>query len=140
MSNWISQTDYKAMVRDTHLAQIIDEDNTLLDNVELTAIQVVKDALHQWYDTTAIFGTSGANRPRQVLRWCIVLAVYYLYERVPDKLVPQRVTDNYTQAIDMLRDISDGKVSLDLPLRVNDEGENVVKFRWGSQPARGHDT
>jgi hypothetical protein len=140
MSNWITQPDYKPMVRDNHLSQIIDTDSVLLDSVELTAIQVVKDALHQWYDTDAVFGTSGSNRPAQVLRWCIVLAVYYLYERVPDKLVPERVTRNYTDTIEMLRDISDGKVSLDLPLRQAAEGGNVVKFRWGSQPARGHDS
>lgn len=140
MSNWIASTDYKPMVRDNHLSQIIDADNVLLDSVELTAIQVVKDALHQWYDTDAIFATTGANRPPQVLRWCIVLAVYYLYERVPDKLVPERVSRNYDQTIEMLRDISDAKVSLDLPLKQTADSENVTKFRWGSQTARGHDS
>lgn len=140
MSNWIASADYKPMVRDNHLSQIIDTDTVLLDSVELTAIQVVKDALHQWYDTEAIFGTAGANRPTQVLRWCVILAVAYLYERVPDKLVPERVTRNYDQTIEMLRDISDGKVSLALPLKVRSEGEPVTKFRWGSQTARGHDS
>lgn len=140
MSNWISSTDYKDMVRDNQLQQIINADTTLLDSVELTAIQVVKDALHQWYNTDEIFGTNGTNRPRQVLRWCIVLAVYYLYERVPDKLVPPRVNENYNQTVEMLRDVSDAKVSLNLPLKQNAESENVTKFRWGSQIARGHDS
>lgn len=138
MSNWISTADYKPMVRDNHLAQIIDADDVLLDSVEITAIQVVKDALHQWYHTEEIFSTSGANRAPQVLRWCISLAVYYLYERVPDKLVPERVVRSYDQTIEMLRDISDAKISLDLPLRQNDAAQNVTKFRWGSIPTRGH--
>jgi phage gp36-like protein len=138
MSNFITSADYKAYITDDRLAQIIEADTNRLDEAELTAIAVVKDALHQWHDTDAIFSTSGSNRPRQVVRWCVCLALYYLYERVPDKLVPERVVKNYEDANDTLLAIEDGKKAVDLPKRVDDDGENVNKFRWGSQPPRGH--
>lgn len=140
MSAFISVTDYKPFVRDNHLQMIIDADSVALDNAELTAIQVVKDALYQWYDTGAIFGASGNNRAPQVVRWCVCLSLYYLYERIPDKLVPDRVVKNYDDTLTMLRDISDRKVSLDLPVRENEDNEPETKFRWGSNTAREHDT
>jgi phage gp36-like protein len=138
MSNWIVTTDYKPYVRDAHLSMIIDNDAVALDSAELTAIQVVKDALHQWYDVDAIFGTSGSSRPPQVLRWCITLVLYYLYERVPDKLTPERVIKNYDEAIELLGDISDGKLSVDLPRKIASDGSLKTKFRWGSVQPREH--
>ncbi|HMN90251.1 MAG TPA: DUF1320 family protein [Saprospiraceae bacterium] len=140
MSNFIVTTDYKPYVRDAHLTMIIDNDNVALESAELTAIQTVKDALHQWYDVDAIFSASGSNRPSQVLRWCIVLAIYYLYERVPDKLTPERVVKNYDDAIEMLRDISDGKLSVNLPRKTSSDGAVTTKFRWGSVRAREHES
>lgn len=138
MSNWILTADYKPYVRDTHLQMIIDADDVALDSAELTAVQTVKDALYQWYDTDAIFATSGTNRPANVLRWCLVLSIYYLYERIPDKLMPPRVEKNYDQTLELLRDISDKKVSVDLPARTDEDEAVITKFRWGSQPAREH--
>jgi len=140
MSNWITTDDYKPYVRDNHLQMMIDTDDVALDSAELTAVQTVKDALFQWYDTDAIFGSSGTARPAQVLRWCLVLSIYYLYERIPDKLMPSRVEKNYDQVLELLRDISDKKVSVDLPVRTDEEEEVITKFRWGSQTAREHGT
>lgn len=136
MSNFISDTDYKAHVRDNQLQMIIDADDTILDTVELTAIAVVKDALYQYYDTAHIFAQTGTNRAPQVVRWCVCLAVYYLYERIPDKLVPERVKKNYDDTLVMLQEISDRKLSLDLPLKKDDEEKPISKFRWNSQTMR----
>lgn len=136
MSNWITAPDYKPFVRDNHLQMIIDNDDVALDSAELTAIQVVKDHLYQWYDTDAIFATSGANRPQQVLRWCITLVLYFLYERVPDKLTPERVIKNYDDTMELLLNISDQKLSVDLPVKQTAESATITKFRWGSVAAR----
>lgn len=134
--SWITSTDYLQKITSDRLQQIIEAETDRLDEAEATAIAVVKDALHQWYDTDDIFGTSGSNRPAQVVRWCVNLALFYLYERVPDKLVPERVVSNYQQTIETLQDIEDGKKAVDLPKKTDDDGENVNKFRWGSQTAR----
>lgn len=136
MSNWITSADYLANITNDRLQMIIEGESGRLDEAELTAIAVVKDALFQWYDTDTIFATTGSNRPRQVVRWCVNLALFYLYERVPDKLVPERVVQNYEQTLAALQDIEDGKKAVDLPKRTDDDGENVNKFRWGSQTAR----
>lgn len=138
MSNWISSADYLQNITNDRLLMVVEGQTDRLDEAELTAIAVVRDSLHQWYDVDTIFATSGANRPKQVVRWCVNLALYYLYERVPDKLVPERVQKNYDDTLATLEDIEDGKKSVDLPKLTDDDGENVNKFRWGSQTAREH--
>lgn len=140
MSNFINQDDYLPYISEKRLTQAVGGDFTILDTVENTAIQVVRDALYPKYDTQQIFATVGNARPKQVLRWCIILSVYYIYERIPDALAPDRVQTTYEETITMLSDIADGKKSVELP-RALDENENVkTKIRWGSQSKRTHNT
>lgn len=135
---FIEEADYKVKIREARLMQVIEEDPDLLDVAEETAIQVVRDALHSRYDVAAIFATTAGSRPKQVVRWVMCLAIYYLYERIPDKLTPERVVKNYNDTLTTLNDISDGKLSTELPRLANADSTNPTKFRWGSQPARTH--
>lgn len=138
MSNWITQADYKPNITDNRLMQIIEDDTDLLDTVEATAVQVVRDHLYAKYDVDNIFSTSGSDRHAQVLRWCVNLAIYYLYERVPDAMVPERVSDNYVRTLEALLDISDGKRSVELPHNQDSDDYPTTKFRWGSETPREH--
>lgn len=136
MSNFISKADYFAQIRETKLNQIIQEDDTLLDLAEATAIQMVRDALVARYDVDAIFATTGADRPPNVVRWCTTLALYYLWERVPDRLLPERVKMNYQVTTGALQEISDGKASVELPPLIKADGTPETKFRWGGDDPR----
>lgn len=138
MSNWITQADYGYKITDDRLNQIIESETDYLDQAETTAVQVVRDHLYQKYDVDTIFGTSGGNRAPQVLRWCVNLALYYLHERIPDRLVPERVTLNYERTLEELLDISDGKRAAELPHNEDADEHPTTKFRWGSGTAREH--
>jgi hypothetical protein len=140
MSSWITEADYKPYLTDRRRGQILEQDNNLLNTVELAAIQRVRDALYPKYDVDAIFTTSGAARPAQVLRWVLVIAIAYIYERVPDLQKPTSVKEAYEEVIDELAEIEDGKKSVELPLAIDGGGKVKTKFRWGSQPPRGHST
>jgi len=140
MSTYITQDDYSPYIRDTRLTQLIDSTPGLLDEVEGTAIAVVTDALYSRYDTDTIFAQTGGDRHPQVVRWVLVIALYYLHERLPDRLIPERVVKNYDDVIAYLTDIEDGKKSTNLPLLDPPEGySNTSKFRWGSSLKRSHD-
>jgi len=139
MSTFIEYNDYLAVIKDRHLKQVLEDDLTLLDLAEDTAVAIVRDALHTRYDVDAIFNSTGADRPRQVMRWVKTIALYLVHERIPDRVVPERIVSDYERTMDILRDIEDGKMSVDLPRIQDDEGADLTKFRWGSRPARGHD-
>jgi hypothetical protein len=138
MSSFVTKDDYKPHIRDNRLEQLIDQDDMILDQAEEDAIQIVKDALVATYDLDAIFSQTGADRKRNVLRWGLYLAVYFLYERIPDAMVPERVIKNYDDTREILHDIADGKRSVDLPKQTQASREPTTKFRWGALPPRTH--
>lgn len=129
----IAAEDYKTYIRAQKLSMIIDDDETILEEAELTAASVIKDYLYPYYDWTAIY--ADINDHRTVKRWLMVLVIYYIMERIPDKITPERVINNYDDVIKLLEKISDGKASVDLPrLTVEKDGTEkpATKFRWGS--------
>lgn len=133
-ATFITKENYKTYVHDKRLNMIIQEDDTLLDDAEETAESVIKDALYSRYDVDAIFDEIGTARHRTVVKWTISLALYYLYERIPDKLTPDRVIKNYDDTLNWLQDIADGKKSVNLPQLTKEDGGLKTKFRWGSNP------
>ena len=136
MSTFISADDYKPFIKDRNLQQMLDGESIALDQAEDTAITTVKDALFQWYNTDAIFSTTGDARPKQVIRWVVCLSLYYLYERLPAAVMPDRIKNNYDEVMRWLLDIEDGKKPVDLPHKQSADGtgtlQDKTKFRWGN--------
>jgi phage gp36-like protein len=133
----IAAEDYKTYIRAQKLSMIIDDDETILEEAELTAASVIKDYLYPYYDWTAIY--DAINDHRTVKRWLMVLVIYYIMERIPDKITPERVINNYDDVVKLLEKISDGKASVDLPkLILEDTDRPKTKFRWGSEAKRTH--
>jgi len=133
MSTFITADDYKAYIKDRNLTQLLDGEAVALENAETTAISTVRDALFQLYLVDEIFSTTGTARPAQVVRWVVCLSLYYLYERLPAAVMPQRIKDNYDEVMKWLRDIEDGKKPVDLPHRKKADGtSDKSKFRFGN--------
>jgi hypothetical protein len=135
---FIDQIDYRKYISDARLLQIIDNEPAILDEAEITAIQNVRDALHSRYDVDLIFAQTGASRKTQVVQWCVWLVLYYVHNRIPDKVVPERIQRNYEIALDILKDIEDAKKSVELPQLQNTDGSEVTKVRFGGNKPRTH--
>lgn len=136
---FITEDDYKPYIKEGNLSRMIESDQTVLTEAQDTAMAVVKDALFSRYDTNVIFAAEGASRNRQLVRWCVVLTLYYLYERLPANIMPERVRDNYSEVMGFLKEVEDGKKPLDLPQRTNAEtGLPITKFRFVINPPRTH--
>jgi hypothetical protein len=138
MENFISINDYKTKITDQRLLQIIGSDNDILDDAEATAIAVITDLLSGRFDTDAIFSAEGDDRSKSVVRWVSNLVMYYLYERVADKMVPKRVEDNYKETMSNLQLIAKGDLPAVLPMKENEDETLKTKFRWGSNTAHSH--
>lgn len=138
MSSFIERDDYLPKIKDKRLTQLTSNSTTILDVAESTAIQVVKDALHSRYDVDTIFSKTTTQRDQQVVRWICNLVLYYICERLPDKLIPEHIVTNYDDTIEMLKNLEDGKRSSQLPRITNNDNEPVTKFRWGGNEKRTH--
>lgn len=135
---YIEREDYLPKIRDKRLDQLTDTNTTILDNAEDAAIQVVKDALHSRYDVDVIFAKTSTGRDQQVVRWICNIVLYYLYERTPDKLIPEHITANYDETMEFLKALEDGKRSTQLERLTDDDDKPLTKFRWGSEEKRTH--
>lgn len=133
---YITAADIKARLQDKHLQQIVD-DMDIVNNAETTAIAVITDALYPKYDTDAIFDKSGEDRDPSIVRWVTTLVLYYLHERIPDKLVPDRIVKNYDDTLYYLLEVADGKKSVKLPtIDKDNDGLIDTKFKYGSMNSR----
>jgi Protein of unknown function (DUF1320) len=136
---FIEAQDYKTYIRDQNLQRLIEGDATLLEQAQDIAIDTISTSLMLYYDAATVFAATGADRSKVVVRWVAVLSLYYLYERLPATIMPDRVRDNYKEVMGWLTLIERGDKPANLPtITVAPGTEPATKFRWGSQTARTH--
>jgi len=140
---FLQKSDIEVLLRTYRLNQITDANDVLIETAASMSEAKIRDALLPYYDVNAIFSKTGSSRPQNVLTWARHLTLYYLYERVPDEQVPERVVYHYKEVCELLMEIAKGKISVDLPrLLADTNGDGVpdakTKFRWGSVTKRSH--
>jgi len=136
--SYLTQSDYDRAIKDHRLQQIIEQDLTILDDASDTAEAIIRDYLNSRYDVDDVFSKTGSNRHKQVVRWALMIALYIIYDRIEDALVPERIIKNYDDTLKHLERISDAKVEALLPRLQDADGDDITKFRWGSNTARSH--
>lgn len=134
---YITTDDLLARITQQRLEQITDSDTTLIDTAESTALAMIRDYIHPYYDVDTIYSVSGTDRHLQVVRWTVSIVLYILYERIADVQLPDRIVRNYEDTLALLENIADGKQSVLLPA-IEEEGVPETKFRGGSFPPRSH--
>lgn len=130
-------------IKDARLKALIEDDLSILDEAEATAVSIVRDALSARYNIDEAF-SQAQNDPkyRFLARHLINITLYLLYERLPDRMAPERITNDYDRTLKTLEDLGDGKRSSILPgITADPDGDgypDTTKFRWGSLPGRTH--
>jgi phage gp36-like protein len=136
---FLTQTDFNAKISPDILNQITDLDNAVLNDAEASAIALITDAFADKYDLTVEFAKTADNRHKNLIRWLLNLTLYFIYERIPDSQVPERVVKNYDDTIKEIEMIERGKRATTLQVIVNPDTQRPhTVFRWGSQPPRSY--
>lgn len=130
---FITATDLSTMLPDARLNQLTKGNHVLIDNAEEVAIACISAGIGSRYDIANILANPTAFP--EVRRWVLCLVVYYLYDRASDDETPQKVIDNYNEALGRIRAIEDGKTNTLLPLLPTIPNS---KLRWGSDIPRTH--
>lgn len=133
-----TKDDLKTNIRTYKLNQLVDNDDTVIEAAIHDAESIVIDHLFQHFDTATIFSAIGNNRNSSVLGWIKYIALYKIFERIPDEQVPERIVKNYDDTMEYLGNVSAGKVSLNLPEKIiiDTNGEKKTKFRGGGMNTR----
>jgi hypothetical protein len=130
-------------IKDARLKQLIEDDDTILDEAETTATSILFDMLVHKHDVYSVCSNVTNPEYHFFARYIITIMLYMIYERVPDRMTPDRVQRDYDETMRCVRDISAGKRSTILPpFPVDIDGDgtpDTTKFRWGSlQGPRSH--
>jgi hypothetical protein len=133
---FLTKDDLLSKIRTYRLDQIIDNDDTVLELVFAETQSDLNNFLFEHYDADAIMNASGTARNDTILGWARHLAIYKLYERIPDSQVPERVVKNYDDVMQLLRKVSTGDYAMNFPRKQAEEGGAKTQFQWASTPRR----
>ena len=118
MSLFIKTTDYDATIHREILNSLLradsdDYDSEIIEICEDRAIAEMRSYMNKTYDCDAIFSARGDNRHPLVLMFAIDISVYHIFcQHNPFKLSKIR-EDRYKRAIEWLKGIMEGDITID---------------------------
>lgn len=136
--SFLTLNDFHSRVAANIVAQITNGDGSVLTQAEADATGLVVDRLSDRYNVAAELAKADTARNSSLVRWMLSLSVYYLYARVPDTDIPERVTKDYDDAVSELEKIATGKLSCSLANVIDTTGTVRTRIRMGSNPPRTH--
>jgi phage gp36-like protein len=137
---FLLKDDFKTLIRENNLNQIIDNETATFDTVVGETVAQVRSYLFQRYDTNEIFNKIGTERDSYLLKLCKHIAIYELYKRLPKYIPDSKRELDYKEAITALEKIASAEIGLDLPRKVVEENQTkkYARRRIGSEPPRSH--
>jgi hypothetical protein len=94
------------------------------------------------YDVASIFAATGNNRNTLILQYTKICALWHLLVLSNPDVIYDHVKERYDRAIDYLKKVNKGDVTLDLPLLEEPapgEGSQRQPFRFGSRTKFNHE-
>lgn len=148
MARFITETDYAMQIKQEIIKLLTAPTewyiSTKLIRAEQTAIAQIKNRIGKRYNCALIFAPvpelvegqpATDTRDQWIVTITIDLALYHLYSQTGMKDLPEHRAQRYQDAIDWLKDVGNGTTSADLPVIVDDAGDEYSDVRiWGRAP------
>ncbi len=94
------------------------------------------------YDVTAVFAATGNNRHALILQYTKIVSLWHLIVLCNVDMIYEHVKERYDRAIDYLKKVNKGDVTLDLPVLatpVPGDDNSGQPFRYGSRKKFNHE-
>lgn len=128
---FIEITELSTVAAEYKVEEITDYDSSIAQQCILAAVKRVRRLLSGRYDVDAIFSTTGEERDAELVEICKNIALWFLVRRCNVDILYNRVKETYDRDMAYLRELKEGSIPSDLPLRETD-GQPVGVFRSGS--------
>ena len=130
MSTFITAADYDQAIKAGILARITDGGNhaNLLDDAETKAISFMQGYLNARYDVDAIFSATGTDRHPIIVKFCVDIALYYLYSRLQAEQVPEFRKENHDHAEKWLRGVMKADINPPGLPKLPDGAKDYIAF------------
>jgi len=99
------------------LNDISEEDDSILTELELMAIDEITSYLRPRYDTDYIFSRTGLDRSSILRRITTDYLMCFLWERTNSNEIPDSMVERCEKNTAWLKDVAKGLISPDLPLK-----------------------
>lgn len=114
------------------LDDVSEDDNLILAELELMAIEEIKSYLNSRFDTEFIFNQTGSKRSPLMKRLVLDFMLCFLYERTNSNEIPDSLEQRCEKNTEFLMDIAKGIINPDLP-KLDPLYENTTMFNGGSE-------
>lgn len=133
---FIAKSDLYSYVDQSTIDQLTDNNDTFVDDAILSAQDRITEKISPRFDLAAEFALTGAARNRSLLKHCINLSIYYLFQRLYTDIVPDGRVEAMSEAERWLNDTYEGKIQVTLT-KNNEASETGWPLRWGSELKKG---
>ncbi len=130
MNGFLTIKDYLVFITEGVLKKIVRDNDTKLTDSERMAYGYIYEKLSGRFNIDLEIARRGEDRNPALVRWMAVLAIYYIYQSVPDEEIPERVRQNYEDAIAEIQRVASGKDNSTLSPITDQSGEVRVRSRF----------
>lgn len=130
MDGFLTIKDYLVFITEGVLKKIVRDNDTKLTDSERMAYGYIYEKLSGRFNIDLEIACRGEDRNPALVRWMAVLAIYYIYQSVPDEEIPERVRQNYEDAITEIQRVASGKDNSTLSPVTDQSGEVRVRSRF----------
>lgn len=136
--SFLQKADYLTFIDEAALEKICRHNAEKLSQAENYAYGYVFEKLSARYDIEEEISRPEEDRNPVLVRWMVVIAVYFLYQAVPDDEIPERVRLNFEDVTKEISRVGSGRENCTFIQVTNKAGRAKTKFRWASNPRRTH--
>jgi len=133
---FLVKSDLLRYIDESTIDQITDNTDTYVDEAIKDAEERITERIGQRVDTAAEFAKTGTDRHRSLLKHCINLSIYYLFERLYTDVLPEGRVQGMEMAETWLGDIAAGNILVNLD-KIDEANEAGWPIRWGSDTKKG---
>lgn len=130
MDGFLTIKDYLVFITEGVLRKIVRDNDTKLTDSERMAYGYIYEKLSGRFNIDLEMARRGEDRNPALVRWMAVLAIYYIYQSVPDEEIPERVRQNYEDVITEIQRVASGKDNSTLSPVTDQSGEVRVRSRF----------
>jgi len=116
---FLEKSELKTVGVDEIINRIINDDDTIVEEIIAESIDTMSGYLFQYYDTEAIFSATGNDRNLTVVKHLKGIVLFEIYTR-RTKQLNEVAKLRYDEAMLWLEKVSTGKIKPDLPQKLTD--------------------
>ena len=149
---FLTKEELKSAIYNYQIEQITELDDDIIFMAITAATDEAKSYLRpnkkkEWmdgranYDVDAVFNATGSDRNSLLMEMVKSMSVWYILRLCNVDMLYENLKDRYDRAIDWLKKVNKGDITLDLPmLPDNDTNTNTLQpFRFGSRLKFNHE-